>query len=273
MAGAFTNQPRTTPITNQQLANQLGNGDFSQFNQGMQPGMGGGINPGGIGGGMGPGGNIYPLGGGMAHTTFYAVVASGLPIIRDPKTGEPYPPGHIPTIQDPNTWEQWRPGDSWVETMELANATLAEDLRMIQEIAFRPLEEMAANIVAGAKKDVGNAGKKWVTGAAEKLYGKDNETLKGIQQRGAEASKQAINQAPKIAQQAVKQAPQAAQKAGQAAQRAGQAAMQSANQVSQQASKFVSGGNGGARQPSAGEMRSALTSVAGDRSVFSARRN
>jgi len=266
MAGAFTNQPRTAPITNQQVANQLGRSeDASGFNQAMQSGM----QP-GTGGGMGSGGNIYPLGGGMAHTTIYAVVESGLPIIMNPKTGEPYPPGYIPSIQDPNTWEQWQPGQSWMEVIGLANAELAEALRMSQEILIRPGEEAAAENVAGFKKDLGNASKKWAGQAAEILYGKDNATLKGIQQRGAEASRQAINQAPKIGQEAVKQAPQAAQRVGQAAQRLGQGA----GQVFDGASKFVSGG--GSSRPTTGEARSALISVVGDRPVFSsgsARRN
>ena len=270
MAGAFTNQPRSTPITNQQQANQLGKGDFSSFNnQGMQQ-------P-GTGGGMGPNGDIHSLGGGMAHTTFYAVVASGLPIIRNPKTGEPYPPGHIPTIQDPNTWEQWRPGDSWKEVMGLADAQLAEDLRMAQETVFRPAEEAAAELVGGFKRDLGNASKKWATGAAEKIYGKDNKTLKDIQQRGAETTNQAIKQAPKIAQEAIRQAPQVAQKVGQAASQTFGGASQFG------ASTFVGGGTstrptqggGTSTRPPQGEMRSALTSVAGDRTTFTsgARRN
>lgn len=272
MAGAFTNQPRSTPITNQQVANQLGNGDFSQFNQGMQPGMGGGtgggMNPGGIGGGMGPGGNIYPLGGGMAHTTIYAVVESGQPIIMNPKTGEPYPPGYIPTIQDPNTWEQWQPGQSWTETMELANSEFAEGMRKAQETLLRPGEEAAAESAQGFMQDLSKAANKWSGQTAEGLYGKDNKTLKDIQQKGAEASQQAISQAPKIAQQAIKQAPQAAQRVGQAASQVG-------SQVFDGASKFVSGG-GSSRPMQGGEARSALTSVAGDRAVFSsgsARRN
>lgn len=250
MAGAFTNQPRSTPITNQQVANQLGRSEnVSEFNQAMQSGMQPGMQP-GTGGGMGAGGNIYPLGGGMAHTTIYAVVESGLPIIQNPKTGEPYPPGYIPSIQDPNTWEQWQPGQSWTEVMGLANAELTEALRMSQEILFRPGEEAVAESVGTFKGDIGNASKKWATGVAEKIYGKDNKTLKDIQQRGTEASRQAISQAPKIAQEAVKQAPQAAQRVGQAAQSVGQGA----GQVFDGASRFVSGG--GSARPTIGGARS-----------------
>ena len=151
MAGAFTNQPRSTPITNQQQANQLGKGNFPPPNQGAQPGMGGG---------MGPNGDIYPLGGGMAHTTIYAVVESGQPIIMNPKTGEPYPPGYIPTIQDPSTWEQWQPGQSWTEVMGVAVPELQEALRMVKEILIRPGEEGVAEFVAGEKKKFGEGAKK-----------------------------------------------------------------------------------------------------------------
>lgn len=202
MAAAFTNQPRVTPIYNQQVASQLGNGNFSQFNQGMQPGMGG-MQPGM--GGMGVNGNIYPLGGGMMATTIYATVTSGQPIILDPKTGIPYPPGFIPEIQDPNTWEGWQLGDSWKETQTLADAKLAEMHRTAKEIAFRPGEEMVGNRVAKLKTDFGQGQIDLATGLANRFYGKDNETLKGIQEKTAEMN------SPRPMQQPPQTAPAAGQ--------------------------------------------------------------
>ncbi len=273
MAGAFTNQPRTTPVYGQQQATQLGNGDFSQFNQGMQPGQFG--MGGGMGGGMGPGGNIYPLGGGMAHTTIYAVVESGQPKIINPETGEYYPPGYIPTITDPSTWEQWQPGQSWTEVMELSRAETDEGWRQIKEILIRPGEEGAANLTQQFSRDFITAGKKVAGGVAEAVYGKDNQTLKDIQARAEQKGQQAINQAPKIVQEAIKQAPQAVRQVGQTARQVGQAVSQAASQVPGQASRFTNG-SGGTPPASSGEMRSALTSVAGDRAVFNrpgARRN
>ncbi|MCC3405179.1 MAG: hypothetical protein JGK17_06205 [Microcoleus sp. PH2017_10_PVI_O_A] len=258
MAGAFTNQPRSTPITNQQQATQLGQGNFSsmqqqQFGNPQMQGFGG--QPGGMNG------NIYPLGQQFGHTTIYAVVESGQPIIIDPKTGEKYPPGYIPTIQDPNTWEQWQPGQSWAETMELANAEFSEGMRQAVETLVRPGEEAAAETAQGFLKDLSGAANKWTGQASQNLYGKDNKTLKDIQSRASQAGKQVINQAPQVAQQAIKQAPQIARQAGQAA-----------SQVTGQATKFFSGSGSAAPAASGGAMRSALTSVAGERAFVSGTR-
>lgn len=237
MAAAFTNQPRSTPITNQQQATQLGQGDFSslqqqQLGQQQQPfgnpqAQGFGGQPGGVNG------NIYPLGQQFGHTTFYAVVESGQPKIINPQTGEYSPPGFIPKIQDPNTWEQWKPGDSWRETMELATAEFREGMRQAQETLIRPGEEAIANTAQGLMQDFSKATNKWSGQAAQSLYGKDNQTLKDIQSRAGQIGRQAIAQAPQIAQQAIKQAPQVAQRAG-----------QGVSQVAGQATRSLSGGGG-----------------------------
>lgn len=255
MTGAFTNQPRSTPITNQQQATQLGQGNFSSMQQQQSGGpqmQGFGGQPGGMNG------NIYPLGQQFGHTTIYAVVESGQPRIMNPETGEYYPPGYIPTIQDPNTWEQWQPGQSWTETMELANAEFKEGMRQAQETLIRPGEEAAANTAQGFMQDLSKAANKWSGQAAQNLYGKDNQTLKDIQARAQQTGQQAIAQAPQIAQQAIKQAPQIAQRAG-----------QTASQLTGQAAKFFSGNGSAAPAASGGEMRSALTSVAGNRAFVS----
>jgi hypothetical protein len=256
MVAAFTNQPRSTPITNQQQATQLGQGDFSSMQQqqqqfGGQQMQGFGGQPGGMNG------NIYPLGQQFGHTTFYAVVESGLPRIVNPKTGGYYPPGHIPKIDDPNTWEQWRPGDSWQETMGLANAEFSEGMRQAQETLLKPGEEAAAESAQGLLRNLSGAANQWSGQAAQKLYGKDNQTLKDIQSRADSGSKQIINQAPQVAQQIMGQAPQIAQKAG-------QAASQTVNQGIGQATRFFSGG-GTTQAPKIGGMDSAQTSVAPER--------
>jgi len=195
---AFTNQPKVTPITNQQVANQLGRSEnASEFNQAMQSGMQPGMQP-----GMGANGNIYPLGGGMAGTIIYATVTAGQPIILDPKTGIPYPPGFIPDIQDPNTWEGWQLGDSWREIQTLSDAKLAEMHRTAKEIAFRPGEEALGGAVGKLKEGFGQGQIDFATGIARTVYGKDNETLKGIQQKNAEMnSPRPMQQSPQGTQQ------------------------------------------------------------------------
>lgn len=242
MVAAFTNQPRTTPIYNQQQASQLGQGNFSTMQPGVQPGMQGfGGQPGGMNG------NIYPLGQQFGHTTIYAVVESGQPIILDPKTGKAYPPGYIPTIQDPNTWEQWQPGQSWAETMELANAELQEGKRQAIETLVRPGEEAAAETAQGFMRDFSAATNKLAGQTAQSLYGKDNKTLKDLQSQASQTGRQVINQAP-----------QALQKAGQTA--------------TQQAAKFIGGGSVSGSGGAYGGMTSASTTVTADRAPYSGTR-
>jgi hypothetical protein len=188
MAQIYTNQPTTTPIYNPQQAAQLGSGNFQSINGG--PGAGGtfngNFNPslfGQPGTGMGANGNIYPLGQQTQYTRIYAVVQSGEPIIVNPETGEPYPPGYIPTIQDPNTRENWQPGDSWAEIMELTNAKSAESWRQTKEIALRPGEEAVGNKVAQLRGDFDSAVQSVTRKNAERFYGPNNETLKNIDKR------------------------------------------------------------------------------------------
>ncbi|MEG5084572.1 hypothetical protein QUB53_28595 [Microcoleus sp. AT8-B4] len=189
MAQAYSNPPVTTPIYNPQQAARLGQGDFSSLNGGAGAGGGGfngQFNPNplfGPGTGMGSQGNIYPLGNNLAYTRIYAVVQSGEPIIVNPETGEPYPPGYIPTIQDPNTRENWQPGDSWTEIMELTNAKSAEQMRLTKEIALRPGEEAVANKLSEYRSDFDQAAQKYTRGLAERFYGPNNETLKNIDKR------------------------------------------------------------------------------------------
>ncbi|MEG5045970.1 hypothetical protein [Microcoleus sp. B4-C1] len=244
MAAVFTNQPQTTPIYNQQQATQLGQGNFATM---QQPGMQGfGGQPGGMNG------NIYPLGQQFGHTTIYAVVESGQPIILDPKTGKAYPPGYIPTIQDPNTWEQWAPGQSWAETMELANAELQEGKRQAIETLVRPGEEAAAEATQGFMRDLSTAANKLAGQTAQNLYGKDNKTLKGLQEQASQAGREVINQAPQVMRQG-------------------------AQNLTQQAGKMFSGvtssGSSSSRTAAyGGGMTSASTSVVGDRTAFSGTR-
>ena len=197
--------------------------------------------PPGMQGGMGANGNIHPLGFGMGHTTIYAVVESGQPIIMNPKTGEPYPPGYIPSIQDPNTWEQWQPGQSWAETMGLAQAELQEGMRQAQETLIRPGEEAAAETAQTFMQDLSKAANKWSGQSAESLYGKNNKTLQQLQKQAGGAGKAAISQAPKVAQSALK------------------SGSQMIGQMTE-AAKQITGSK--ASQPRMGGMTSALTSVA-----------
>lgn len=187
---AYTGQ-QTTPIYNQTQAIQLQQGDFSSLNAGA-----------------GANGGMYPLGQGVAYTRVYLQVQSGEPIIVNPETGEPYPPGFVPTIQDPNTRENWQPGDSWTEIQQFADAQLAEVMRLGQERLIRPGEEIVANKVAGLKGQVGQGVTNFTTGIAEAIYGKDNQTLKDINAR-EQRYKQVAQQQQRAAQQQAYQ-PQAA---------------------------------------------------------------
>lgn len=187
---AYTGQ-QTTPIYNQTQAIQLQQGDFSSLNAGA-----------------GANGGTYPLGQGVAYTRVYLQVQSGEPIILNPETGEPYPPGYVPTIQDPNTRENWQPGDSWTELQQFADAKLAETMRLGKERLIRPGEEILGNKVAEAKGAVGQGVTNFTTRAAEAIYGKDNQTLKDINAR-EQRYRQVAQQQQQAAQQQAYQ-PQAA---------------------------------------------------------------
>lgn len=187
---AYTGQPQTTPIYDQRQAIQLQQGDFSSLNAG------------------GANGGMYPLGQGVAYTRVYLQVQSGEPIILNPETGEPYPPGYVPTIQDPNTRENWQPGDSWTELQQFADAKLAETMRLGKERLIRPGEEILGNKVAEAKGAVGQGVTNFTTRAAEAIYGKDNQTLKDINAR-EQRYKQVAQQQQQATQQQAYQ-PQAA---------------------------------------------------------------
>lgn len=165
MATPQANQPQSIPIYNQQQAIQLQQGDFSSLNAGA------GAN------------GIYRSIGSPAVARVYVTLQSGEPIIANPETGEPYPPGFVPTVQDPNTRENWQVGDSWREQMEITNAKSRESLRLTREILIRPFEEALAGKAAEAKGEFDRAMTKYATGAAGALYGKDNPTLKNIQER------------------------------------------------------------------------------------------
>lgn len=179
---AYTGQ-QAIPIYNQTQAIQLQQGDFSSLNAGA-----------------GANGGMYSLGQGVGGTIIYLKVQSGEPILLNPETGEPYPPGYVPTIQDPNTRENWQPGDSWTEIQQFADAKLAETMRLGKERLIRPGEEIVANKVAGAKEQVGQGVTNFTTGIAEAIYGKDNQTLKDINAR-EQRYKQVAQQQQQAAQQ------------------------------------------------------------------------
>ncbi|MEG4446990.1 hypothetical protein QUB49_35455, partial [Microcoleus sp. AT9_B4] len=169
-------------------ATRLGQGDFSSINGGAGAGGGfnGQFNPNplfGPGTGMGSQGNIYPLGNNLAYTRIYAVVQSGEPIIVNPETGEPYPPGYIPTIQDPNTRENWQPGDSWTEIMEFTNAKSNEQMRLTKEIALRPGEEAIGNKVSELRGNFDQGVQNVTRKIANRVYGPNNSTLQNIDKR------------------------------------------------------------------------------------------
>jgi len=196
MAGAFTNQPRTTPIYDPRQAAQLGNGDFSSLG-----GAGGGASGGA--GANGTSGSTHLLGGGMGHTTIYAVAQSGQPKIMNPKTGEFYPAGYIPEIQDPNTHEEWRPGQDLAQVRKLTDAEFAEAGWKAIETVVRPAEQSLANLYDKGMKGLSGARQRAADGVAGSLYGKDNSKLKAGEQQVLDQGKKILGQAPQAVQGAL----------------------------------------------------------------------
>lgn len=179
IAGSFSgmNQPQPAmeaPVNmNNQLAAELG-----YIPQGMaqayQPGGYGGVQYGGTGYGYAPGGTGYGMGGGMAgggygmggpmnpeqaqaqmwaaqtgYTGIYATVESGPPIIINPETGQPYPPGYVPSVQNPYTHDLYTPFEKIQEAKALrdAEAALARN-KFLENSLGKWDEQMAERMLA-----------------------------------------------------------------------------------------------------------------------------
>lgn len=170
---------------NPQLAASLG-----YMPQGMaqqyQPGGYGGVQYGGTGYGYPAGGTGYGMagggmaGGGMAgggygisqpmtqeqaqaqmwaaqtgYTGVYAQVESGPPIIMNPETGKPYPPGFTPTVQNPYTHDLYQPFEKMQEAKQLRDAEAAAARNKFLENTLGKWEGEAADrmLEEGRKSD------------------------------------------------------------------------------------------------------------------------
>ena len=92
------------------------------------------------------GAQMYPLGQYQQNQMVYMILESGRPIIMDPETGKPFPPGFIPKVHDKRTWEEWRPGDSWSEEKEKTDLQWEHDMQQFTENNIRPWEEYFAKL-------------------------------------------------------------------------------------------------------------------------------
>lgn len=103
------------------------------------------------------GAQMYPLGQYQQNQMVYMILESGRPIIMNPETGQPYPPGYIPKVHDKRTWEEWQPGDSWSEEAEKTNAQWSYDIQQTTEKIIRPWEEYKAELWSEFWGDTGKS--------------------------------------------------------------------------------------------------------------------
>ena len=103
------------------------------------------------------GAQMYPLGQYQQNQMVYMILESGRPIIMNPETGKPYPPGYVPKVHDKRTWEEWAPGDSWTEEAEKTNAQWSHDIQQSTEKITRPWEEYFAELWSDYCGDTGKS--------------------------------------------------------------------------------------------------------------------
>lgn len=92
-----------------------------------------------------PGNDAYLWGGQTGYTGVYAQVESGPPIIMNPETGQPYPPGFVPTVQNPYTHDLYQPFEKMQEARQLAQAESAYAWNKAMENVLGPIDERMAN--------------------------------------------------------------------------------------------------------------------------------
>jgi hypothetical protein len=178
-------------------------------------------------------------------------VTSGPPIIINPETGKPYPPGFIPNEQAKGTFELWTMGSSLAENNKLQTARLREITRAAIEKGIRPYEEKLVNEL---NKGVDSYEQAVMTfGTA---FGKDpGKAVSNLLGGGAA---QLAGGATKIGSQAIQSGQQLA----------GQA-LKSGQQLAGQVSASFGGGTPQAKfnSGSGGGMTSALVSKAPERAL------
>lgn len=116
---------------------------------------GGGM--GGYGGGGMPGqyGTNYPLGAYGQNMVVTANLEHGQPIILDPETGQPLPPGVVPNIRDENQYYPYQPWEAAQEAQQYADAQSAKTMNDALKTVMEPWDNLRAEKIkqGAATKD------------------------------------------------------------------------------------------------------------------------
>jgi hypothetical protein len=120
------------------------------------------------------------------YTGVYAQVESGPPIIIDPETGKPYPPGFTPTVQNPYTHDLYQPFEKMQEAKERRDFEAAAARNKALENTLGKWEGEAADrmLAEGRKSDeqlikdseaLGKDPKGFITGKLNEWMGGGNK--------------------------------------------------------------------------------------------------
>ena len=150
---------------------------------GMQGGYGGGGIP--AGGMPGQYGTHHSLGSYGQSMVVTANLEHGQPILHNPETGEPLPPGVVPNIRNPNEYYAYTPWEASQEAQMIADAQSAKTMNDALKQAMEPWDEFRAEQIkkGAATKDAA------ITAGAEKFRGESEKFLKDPQKYLGDASK------------------------------------------------------------------------------------
>ncbi len=160
------------------------------YQGGMPAGGGYGGGMGGYGGGGMPGqyGTNYPLGAYGQNMVVTANLEHGQPIILDPETGQPLPPGVVPNLRDPNQYYPYQPGEAVQEALMWNKAQSEKTINDSLKNIFSSADEYAADKIkeGGKARDAAMLeGSKKIGGEVEKAIkdpeGYLTEKAKGLQ--------------------------------------------------------------------------------------------
>lgn len=150
---------------------------------GMQGGYGGGGIP--VGGMPGQYGTHHSLGSYGQSMVVTANLEHGQPILHNPETGEPLPPGVVPNIRNPNEYYAYTPWEASQEAQMVADAQSAKTMNDALKRAMEPWDEFRAEQIkkGAATKDAA------ITAGAEKFREESEKFLKDPQKYLGDASK------------------------------------------------------------------------------------
>ena len=141
------------------------------------PVYGGGYGgPGGMYGGGGvPGqyGTNYPLGSYGQNMIVTANLEHGQPIILDPETGEPLPPGIVPNIRNPDQYYPYQPFEAAQEAKQYADAQSAKTMNDALKTVMEPYDNWLAEKIKKGAADKDAA----ITQGAEKIRSESEKLI------------------------------------------------------------------------------------------------